>query len=181
MLLQQRYRGGRISHRKAGAGLTLSVIVLALLAAPSFVHAVVVPQARVVAQDSGSFESTETELFVSNQSDQTAPAFDFSLFVVASNGFFPTAPANWVAQDIGGASAWDQSMGGPTTGLPTWHQYTGLAYEVAYPTGPNKVLGFFLNYSYDSQTGRVALAHPSPSHPVPRCGGFSYWASRLLS
>jgi hypothetical protein len=53
----------------------------------------------------------------------------------------------------------------------TWQQYTGLSYTQAFPNIPIKVNGYFLNYTFNSDTGDVAF----PSNPVipsTSLGGF---------
>lgn len=144
-------------------------IAATVFLSPSFLHAVA--PVMVTAIPAGP---EKTELIITNQSDQTATPFDISLFCIATGGFMDSRPANWVGQDPVNAPLWEISMGSVNNnGTPTWHQYTSLAYTGAFPTDPIKVLGFYLNYSYNAQTGQVAYPG-DPIRPGSSLRGFIF-------
>jgi hypothetical protein len=52
-------------------------------------------------------------------------------------------------------------------------QHTGLSYTQAYPSQPIKVNGYFLNYTFNSDTGDVAFpSSPIGGIPGTSLGGF---------
>jgi hypothetical protein len=118
-----------------------------------------------------AIEDGTTQYNVTN--NFTGTPFDIALLLVTTNGSNPsTTNADWSAEAVN-ATSWDQDM--ENEGL-TWQQYTGLSYTQAFPNIPIKVNGYFLNYTFNSDTGDVSF----PSNPVipgTSLGGFFFQGS----
>ncbi len=57
-----------------------------------------------------------------------------------------------------------QPIGGRTSGMASWHQYTGTAFNTWWPPEPNRpIMGYYLNYSLVS----VHILPPNPNHGFP--------------
>lgn len=110
---------------------------------------------------------------VNNTSTTFSPGgkFDISLFLATTNGANPTTTdTGWNAEAVN-ATDWTLPMGASENFPLTWQQYTGLSYTQAFPSIPIKVNGYFLNYTFNSDTGDVAFP-ANPLTPSTSLGGF---------
>ena len=122
--------------------------------------------------------SNSVEYCLKNNTSALAAPYAITCFLVTTTAFAPapsTTDAHWTAQLLDDVNfLWDSPMGGLGSGLPTWHQYTGLNVAQAFPHGTLKVNGYFADYTYDSGTGLVS----APQNPIvptdPIRGGFFF-------
>jgi hypothetical protein len=121
------------------------------------VWAIFVPPATVTETPQGN---GSTEYNVSNTATNT---FDISVFLSTTTGSSPTTTnADWTAEALN-ANLWVAPMGFPdqTTDV-TWAEYTGLSYTQAFPGAPTKLNGYFLNFTFDSDTDTISY----PGAPI---------------
>jgi hypothetical protein len=87
-------------------------------------------------------EGAITEFNVINTSNSPfRSSFDINAFVVTSKsggGNPSTTDPGWTAEALDAAS-WLQPMGGSSSTLPTWLDYTGKTYTTEFPTDPAEV------------------------------------------
>jgi hypothetical protein len=70
---------------------------------------------------------------------------------------------------------------------PTWQQYTGLTYTQAFPSNPIKVNGYYLDYTFNSDSDTVSFPG-KPVIPGASLGDFffgcfrgGFFSSRVLT
>jgi hypothetical protein len=65
------------------------------------------------------------------------------------------------------------------SGLPTWQQYTGLTYTQAFPGSPLKLNGYFLDFTFNSDTDTISFPG-NPVIPGSSLGGFVFTATHCI-
>ena len=151
--------------------LAVSLVTSCFTALPNLLAAQL-PAAHVYETQEGS----NTEYAISNTSNLDPIPFDITMLVVSTTSANPnpsTSNLNWIAESLS-ASTWTQAMGGGVSTLPSWQQYTGMSYTLAFPGDPVRLNGYFLNYTFDSGSGDASYpgAPIFPNQPV--FGGFFF-------
>jgi hypothetical protein len=154
--------------------LQLTAAAILILAKASVVHAIPAVQVTESPQNGGT-----TEYDVVNDTNDSETPFDISVFLSTTTGGTPTTTnADWSTEAIN-ATDWTESMGFPAVSEPanpTWQQYTGLTYTQAFPGSPNKVNGYYLDYTFNSDTDTVTFPG-SPTIPGASLGNFFFTGS----
>jgi hypothetical protein len=123
----------------------------------------------------------QTQYTVNNTSSDASPGgkFDFSIFLSTTTGSSPTTTnSNWTSEVIN-ATDWTESMGFPAVSEPanpTWQQYTGMTYTQVCPFDPTKVNGYYLDYTFNSDSDTISFPI-GPRIPGVGLGGFFFAGS----
>jgi hypothetical protein len=116
-----------------------------------------------------------TQYTVKNQSSSmtTGGKFDISIFLSTTTGGSPTTTNSaWTAESVD-EDSWTDNMPGETI---TWNQYTGLSYTQAFPNTPVKLNGYFLDFTFNSDTDTISFPG-GPIIPGSSLGGFFFSGS----
>jgi hypothetical protein len=116
-----------------------------------------------------------TQYTVNNTSSSMTSGgkFDISIFLSTTTGSSPTTTNSaWTAEAVN-STTWAEEMTGEGV---TWQQYTGLTYTQAYPGNPAKLNGYFLDFTFNSDTDAISFPN-SPAIPGSSLGGFNFTGS----
>ena len=154
--------------------LQLTAAAILTFGSASVLHALPAVQVTESPQAGGT-----TEYSVTNNTYPGNPAnpFDISVFTSTTTGSSPTTTnADWTAEALN-ANLWVAPMGFPNqTSEVTWQQYTGMTYTQAYPANPIKVNGYYLDYTFNSDSDTVSFPG-QPLIPGASLGGFFFTGS----
>jgi MYXO-CTERM domain-containing protein len=155
---------------RSGFQFQFAVAALLTLTTAAALHAAALASVTETPQGDGTTEYTVDNFLNS--------PLDISIILSTTTGSAPTTTnADWTAEALN-ANLWDAEMGAPgpgATGL-SWAAYTGLTYTQAFPGSPIKVNGYFLDYTFNSDTDTISFP-TDPLIPGSSLGGFFFTGS----
>jgi hypothetical protein len=159
--------------------LQLTIAAVLIFGRAAVLHALPAVQVTESPQSGGTTEYTVTNNTFPNSPVVPNNPIDISVFLSTTTGSAPTTTnADWTAEALND-NLWDASMGFPAVSEPanpTWQQYTGMTYMQAFPNNPVKVNGYYLDFTFNSDSDTVSIPN-TPIIPGASLGNFFFTGS----